>query len=213
MRCYLRLMSVSVLFALILAGCQKTVTYAEQKAREREQINDFIQENNIDVITLDEFLKDTITNNPETGPDKTRNEFVLFPDNGVYMQIIRRGTGTTLAADARKTYTCRYMEFDIANNDTLSLNYYNTDPDEMTCTRVSDTYSATFTSGQMYILYGSSVPSGWLVPMPFIKPAFYNGTPSAKLRLIVPHDQGNKNAMQSVFPCYYELTIKTEKWQ
>lgn len=199
--------------AALVTGCQKTVTYAEQKAHERETINEFIENQKIDVITLDEFLKDTITNNFETGPDTTRNEFVLFPETGVYMQIVRRGEGKVLQDGDRRVYNCRFMEHDIANDEVINLNLYENYPDVMTCTRTGDTYSATFVQGKMFSAYGTSVPSGWLVPMPYIRPSFYNGDQSSKVRLIVPHDHGNRNAMQSVFACYYEIVIMSQKWQ
>ena len=51
-------------------------TYAEQKEREAKQVRTWLANHDIDVITMSEFLKDTITNNPETGPDSTRNEYV-----------------------------------------------------------------------------------------------------------------------------------------
>lgn len=204
---------VTVMAIAFFSACQDTVTYAEQKAKERENIDNYIKANDITVITLDEFLKDTVTNNPESGPDFKKNEFVLFPESGVYMQIVRRGTGKPLLAGEKKLYNCRFMEYDIANADTLTTNLFGTDPDVMSCSRVSDTYSATFTQGVMSRAYGNSVPAGWLVPMPYLRPGFYNGAPSAKVRLIVPHDKGNSSAMQSVFACYYEITLMSQKWQ
>lgn len=212
MRHFLRMVFMTLAASVLLAGCNKTVTYAEQKEKERQSIDRFIEDNGIDVITLEEFLKDTVTDNRETGPDFSRNEYVLFPESGVYMQIVRRGTGTALQKNENKVYNCRFVEYDIANRDTVLLNLFSTNPDEMTCKRIGDNYTATFTSGYMQT-YGTSVPAGWLVAMPFIKPAFYNGEPSAKIRLIVPHDKGTSTAMQSVFACYYEIILMTKKWQ
>ena len=59
-------------------SCDDEETYADQKEREARQIRKWISDNDIDVISLSDFLKDTVTNNPETGPDFTRNEYVLF---------------------------------------------------------------------------------------------------------------------------------------
>ena len=70
----------------VFPSCDDEETYAEQKEREKNQIMDYIARNNIQVIELDEFLKDTVT-------DVNRNEYVLFSDNGVYMQIVKRGEG------------------------------------------------------------------------------------------------------------------------
>lgn len=203
----------TLLMAALMASCDDTETYAEQKAAERETIEDFIAENDIDVIELDEFLIDTITDNPYTGPDFTRNEYVLFPDEGVYVQFIRRGTGKALEDGESKMLNVRFMEYDLSDCDTTMMNLYNADPDVMTCKRSGDTYSATFKSGIMYQYYGSSVPQGWLVPMSYLKPGFYNGEPSSKVRIIVPHDQGTSTASQSVYACFYDITITHQKWQ
>ena len=100
--------------AFLTVACDDTETYAEQKDRENKQIADFIKENNIQVIRMSDFLQDTITNNPETGPDFTKNEYVLFEDNGVYMQIVRRGTGRQMQDGDRWDMTARYYEYGIA---------------------------------------------------------------------------------------------------
>lgn len=205
--------AVAVIMMASFAACDDTETYAEQKAKERKTIEEYIADNHIDVITADEFLKDTVTNNPFTGPDFSKNEFVLFPDEGVYVQIIRRGTGKPIQAGETKMYNVRYVEYSLQSQDTISMNLYNQDPDVMSCKRTVDTYQAMFKSGVMIQCYNSSVPKGWLVPIKFLKPGFYNGEPSAKVRLIVPHDQGTSNAAQSVYACLYELTLTPQKWQ
>lgn len=66
-----------VVFTLFIA-CNDDETYAEQKERENKQINSFIEKHNIDIISMNEFLKDTITSNPETGRIKAvTNMFCL----------------------------------------------------------------------------------------------------------------------------------------
>ena len=65
-------------------SCDDEETYAEQKEREARQIKDWLADNHISVISMSEFLKDSVT-------DTTLNEYVLFEDNGVYMQIVNRG--------------------------------------------------------------------------------------------------------------------------
>ena len=67
---------------LLFSSCDDEETYAEQKERENRQIRSFIESHGIDVISMSEFLVDTITDNPETGPDRNRNEYVLFNDRG-----------------------------------------------------------------------------------------------------------------------------------
>ena len=53
----LLILSVAVTFE----SCSDTETYAEQRDREREQINSFIVANKINVISEAQFLKDTVT--------------------------------------------------------------------------------------------------------------------------------------------------------
>jgi len=199
---------------MLMTACRDTETYAEQKEKERDAILAYLEDNDITVISVDEFLKDTVTNNPVAGPDSTLNEYVLFPESGVYMQIIRRGQGSTLQSGESKTYNVRYVEYDILHDDTLSLNIYQASPDVMVCSRTSDYFTASFVSGIMYTYYNSSsVPKGWILPMTYLKPGFYNGEQASKVRMIVPHTYGTSSAIQSVYPCFYELTITHQKWQ
>ena len=63
----------------------------------------------------------------------------------------------------------------------------------------------------MYMAYGSaSVPAGWLVPLSYIRLGrlVEEGDELAKVRLIVPHDQGHSYASQGVYACFYELTYQ-----
>lgn len=198
---------------LFLSACKEEETYARQKEQERLDINAFISDNGIQVITLDQFLRDTITNNPFSGPDFSKNEYVLFSDKGVYLQIIQRGTGSLMSEGERKNFTARYYEYDISNSDTLTMNLFNTSPESFYCSRVSDTYSASFISGVMFSSYGSAVPNGWIMTLPYIKPNFIGELAAAKVRLIVSHNQGTQSAALNVNPRFYEITIKSEKWQ
>lgn len=205
------LIPIVIMTAILFAGCNDTVTYAEKKELETQEIMDFISARDIQVVVLDEFLKDTITDNPETGPDKSKNEFVLFPESGVYVQIVRRGTGTALKDGDTKLYNYRFLEYNVATNDTVDMSLDLNDPDLLKCVRSGDNYSATLISGRMQ-RYGQSVPTGWLVAMPFIKPGYLNGESAAKVKIIVPHDKGTSTAMNSVTPFYYELIITSQKY-
>ena len=193
--------------SLLMTSCNDEETYADQKEREAKNIMQWISDHNIDVISLSDFLKDTITNNPETGPDTTRNEYVLFEDNGVYMQIVRRGTGTIMGSDETWFMNARYEEIYIPNGSTLSLNRFNSEPDLFYVTRTGGNYTASFQSGVMANKYGTSVPSSWIMVMPYIKPLRLNGESAAKVRLIVPHNEGTQNAAQNVYPTFYEIII------
>lgn len=197
------------LMALLAAfvSCDDEETYAEQKERETKQIKKWIEEKGIDVISMSDFLKDTITNNPETGPDITRNEYVLFVDNGVYMQIVREGDERVIEPGEVWEMNARYKEWYVGTGDVITQNQYQRDPDVFTVRRVGDNYTAYFKSGIMASAYGTSVPNAWLMVMPFIKPGTLNGSSAAKVRLIVPHTQGTQTAAQSVYPAFYEIII------
>lgn len=198
----------------VFSSCKDDdITYAEQKEREAKQVREWLDSHDIDVITLADFLKDTITNNPETGPDYTRNEYVLFEDNGVYMQIVRRGEGKVIGTDETWYYNARYNEVYLGTGDTMTMNYFQQDPDVFYVKRTGGNYTASFKSGVMANTYGTSVPSAWLMTMPFIRPGVLNGSSAAKVRLIAPHNQGTQSAAQSVYPTFYEIIISTQKWQ
>ncbi|MCQ2068212.1 MAG: DUF4827 domain-containing protein [Bacteroidaceae bacterium] len=206
---YILLGIVSV--SSFLSSCkEEEETYAEQKEREAKQVRAWLDSHDVDVITLKEFLKDTITNNPETGPDKTRNEYVLFEDNGVYMQIVRRGEGRRISSDEMWYLNARYVETYVGSGDTLTMNLYQQDPDVFWVKRVGDSYTASFQSGVMSLAYGYTVPNAWIMTMPFIAPVLYNGQ-SAKVRLIAPHNQGTQTAASSVYPAFYEIVITKQQ--
>lgn len=60
----------------------------------------------------------------------------------------------------------------------------------------------------MYNTYGTPyVPSGWLIPFNYIKVGREISSRS-KIRLIVPHSEGQSDASASVYPCYYEITYQ-----
>ena len=207
---YIALGVLTASFALSSCGDDEE-TYADQKKREAKQINNWISKQEIDVISLSDFLKDTITNNPETGPDKKRNEYVLFEDNGVYMQIIRRGDGRIMEKGDIWYMNARYLELYVDDGDTLSMNLYQQVPDVFYVKCTGGNYTSSFTSGIMTLQYGSSVPNAWLMTLPYIKPGILNGESAAKVRLIAPHNQGTQTAAASVYPVFYEIIISKQK--
>ena len=178
-------------------------TYGEQKEREKKNIQRFIESQGIKVIDMETF----IANEGVTNVDN--NEFVLFEDKGVYMQIVRKGNGKLLEDGERRYFMARYLEKNIETGDTISGNLY-ASPDYFVCKREGDSFSASFTQGYMYGIYGSSVPSGWLVPFSYITPGRPNEN-AAKVRLIVPHNEGTSAAAMYVYPAYYEITFTPEK--
>ena len=197
---------------LLFSACDDEETYAEQKERENRQIKSFLEENGIDVISMSEFLEDTITLNPESNPGTDLNQYVLFNDKGVYMQVVRRGEGRIMEAGETWFLNARYAEISISTGDTLTMNKTYQYPESLYVKRTGDQYTASFLSGMMSTYYGSSVPNAWLMMFPFIKPGFLNGASSAKVRLIVPHSEGTQSATSNVIPTFYEITISTEKF-
>ena len=192
------------LVSIAFTACEDYETYAEQKEKERAHINDFIFERGITVIDMETFVANDSTT------DVSKNEYVLFEDKGVYMQIVRKGEGEMMQDGDRGVFMARYLEYNIADGDTISGNLYASTPDYFTCERNGDTFSASFTQGYMYGIYGSAVPKGWLLPLSYITPGRPNDK-AAKVRLIVPHGEGTSNAAQYVYPTYYEITYIPER--
>ena len=139
-----------------------------------------------------------------------KNEFVLFEDKGIYMQIVRKGEGRKMESGERGVYMARYIEQNIETGDTISGSLYASSPDYFTCKRDGDSFTASFTQGYMMNTYSSSaVPNGWLVPFSYITPGRPNDK-AAKVRLILPHSQSTSMASQYVYPTYYEITYIPE---
>ena len=193
------------LFALLLTACDDAVTYSEMKEKERDAVNRFVKAKGINVISYAEFVaNDSVT-------DVARNEFVEIDD--VYMQIVNNPKS---ADDARRindgdtrNMLVRYLEYNIMDDDTISLNTYMSEPDEMRVSNNSGTYSATFTSGVMAEVYGNNVPTGWLVPFNYL---YFTRKQSnlAEVILIVPHSKGTVTATTYVYPCMYKITFQPE---
>lgn len=200
-----------VIFGLGLfsQSCNDGKTYAELKEEEREAIQRFIELNEIKVIDEDQFeAQDSMT---------AANEYVLFEETGVYMQVIERGNGKQLE-DGRHEMLVRYMEKRIAvdgTTDTLSFNNngnWYAHPDEFILTKQEDALSASFSgNGAMYEAHGSAyVPSGWLLPLTYLKVG-REISGRSKIKLIIPHSQGTSTASGQVFPCYYEITYQLSR--
>lgn len=213
--------------AAVFVACDDDDTYADRLKRERKQISAFLNKGvvippadsasgedilnvpgNIKVLTEREFyLNDSTT-------DVEKNEYVLFSGSGVYMQIVRKGTGTKLEDGQTATVINRYIEYNIATDTIQSTNRSMaqiTSPDVMICTNSYGLFSGSFASGMMKTLYQSaSVPSAWLIPLNFINLG-RNDSPDegiALVRLIVPAAQGQTDAAYNIYPCFYELSYQ-----
>jgi hypothetical protein len=205
-------------------SCSDDQTYAEQKDKERKAVDAFLKRDVtivdpsgdtvcnvgvIKVITEQEFKDQDSTTNLE------KNEYVLFANSGIYMQIVRKGVGDKIEKGQTRQIACRFIEFNILG-DSLQLrndvSYWHTNPDILAVTNSSGTFSAKFVTGEqagaMYQVYGEEkVLDGWLAPFPYIRVGRQTTAEGeiAKVRLIVPHTAGQSNAASNVYPCFYEI--------
>lgn len=200
----------------VLVSCSDGETYAEMKTKEKDAIQRFLQDNEL-VGRISPISEATFYAQDST-TDVSKNEFVLFLDDGIYMQVVRRGSGKTMVEMAKEqpdsttsqTILCRFLEYDIENADTTRTNYYvSAVVDKMQCSYAhrGRSYTGSFTEGYMQSKYGSVVPEGWLKPLDFIR-LTRNAGQIAKIRVIVPHSSGTSNAKNYVLPYYYEITYQ-----
>lgn len=202
------------IFAIIgiiaFASCSDSETYADQKKKERTAINKFIADSTINVISESTFYAQDSTT------DVSKNQYVLFESSGVYMQIIRKGCGEKIKDGENVTVLCRFKEYNLLQSaDSAQLSNMSNAwlVDKIMVKRKSGTFTASFDTGSsmMYTAYSSAaVPNGWLVPLSYVnigRPT-KEGDEIAKVKLIVPHSQGQQYAQQNVYPCLYELTFQ-----
>ena len=198
-------MCLTALFAMAFCSCDDYETYAEQKEKEKEYINDFIAQNGIKVIDMETFkAKGYVT-------DTVTNEYVLFKDKGVYMQIVRKGgpdgKGEPMA-DGKQTLLVRYQEYNIESGNLITFNWGENAPDVMTVTRNGSSFTAYFDSGYMLSYYGDVVPKGWMLPLSYVSPTRIpdaDGYQGAYVKIILPHGEGTASAGQYVYPTFYEI--------
>lgn len=198
----------SLVALLLVSSCSHYETYAEQTEKERNAIREFLSEKKINVISEATFKAQNYTT------DVNKNEFVLFDNTGVYLQIVRKGCGSPIANGETTSVLCRFKEYNILTdsliltNEVMKLSYL---VDKMNVTRTSDSFTASFVEGVMFTQYQSaSVPAGWLVPLLYINVGRLEKEEDeiAKVNIIVPHSQGHQSAVTGVYPCYYEITYQ-----
>lgn len=221
-------MALVALVVLAQYSCgSMDATYGEQKEHERDVVNSFINRNvvvklgtdtlldmgKVKVITEEEFEKQDSTTNVE------KNEFVLFANTGIYMQIVREGVGRRIKSGESCQLMCRFWEYNIMG-DSLQLTNkvpsYAARPEYMNISNNSGYISGSFdytmsTGSLMYSTYNdANVPEGWLKPLEYVRVGSQvdGNARIAKVRLIVPHSSGHSHAMASVYPCFYELTFQ-----
>lgn len=207
---YLCLLLLSI---VAYSSCSDEETYADQKKKERDAISKYIADQKINVISEETF---------EAQGEKTdtaKNEYVLFESTGVYMQIVRKGCGKPIKDGESTNVLCRYIETNLFTDSIQASNILNSSyalfVDQLSVTDDSGTFKAYFVANTSSLMsfYSSStttVPKGWLVPLRYInigRPA-KPGDEVAKVRIIVPHDQGHAYATQYVTPFLYEITYQ-----
>ncbi|MDR0977384.1 MAG: DUF4827 domain-containing protein [Prevotellaceae bacterium] len=189
---------IPALLLLLLIGlgvaCSDTKSYAELMKEEKEAIEAFIQDNDIQVISQSEFYANDSTT------DTARNEYVQLA-SGVYMQILDKGgkyeNDTVKANDI---VLVRFMEYGLIEKDTTLSNLDAVETvDAFRYTVSSSSIAGIFLDGYILTYYQSTaVPAGWLVPLAYVGNM-------AHVRLIVPHKMGHNSAMSSVYPYYYDI--------
>lgn len=206
---------VFLFLSLLTAGslfqaCDNSKTYAEMLEDEKNAVNKFIKDNDIRVISLEEFERDTVTASKEAGNEY--DEYVAF-SNGVYMQIVDRGSAENKTDTfANNNEICvRYIEEDIMTRDTTCFNVFleewgdanqlYTNPAVFRYVAEGSYVYGTFIQMDYYwasYYQSTAVPAGWLLALPFVRNY-------AHVRLIVPSKVGHSSAQQYVNPYYYDI--------
>jgi hypothetical protein len=210
---------------LVFSSCDEDETYSDRRKREKKQVEAFLKNGttvydadhsqillhvpgDINVISEEEFhANDSMTN-------VEKNEYVLFRKTGVYMQIVRKGPGKKLQDGESTTILNRFTEFNIAADSISCTNKilpYETMEDKMTVVNTGGTFTASYLSGVMSSIYQSaSVPIGWLVPLTYINIGRQDAPDQevALVRLIVPSTQGQSDANNNVYACFYEISYQ-----
>ena len=148
MKKQLNLIIMTLLAVVTLVSCSDSVTYADMKKKERNAINRYISNQKIQKISEAKFEEQGFTT------DTTKNEYVLFESNGVYMQIVRKGEGASLKPGETATVLCRFKEYNILEGDSAlqltNILQYNWLVDKMTVKNTSGTFTASFISGESW---------------------------------------------------------------
>lgn len=205
---------------VIFHSCDNQKTYAEMLEEERDGVEDFINKYNIQVISEDDFLADTVTRCEPDYPGY--NEYVAF-SNGVYMQIVKRfgkphsNIESAPSFESNNLILVRFDEKDVltdsltlaSNVNNPFLNFLNDYPTGFRYTvngtsiygqfvdepGLSSYYYYSYTMSGMY---GTSVPAGWLMALQFLKDG-------AHVKLIVPSKSGHTIAQRDVLPYFYDI--------
>ncbi len=188
-----------------LVGCNDYETYGDQKEKERKAIRQFLADSAFTVISEQQFHEQGDVT------DVSKREFVYMNDNGVYMQIVHKGCGTPIADGENSDLLVRFVEVCLLDSTVFYNDVNPYDVDVMNVRRTGNSFTASFTSGSWLSVYQSeTVPAGLIVPLPYLNMGRPRSADDhiAKVRLIVPHTQGNSNASYYVYPYYYEISFQ-----
>lgn len=212
-----------LLTGFVLQACDDDDSYGERKKKERKIIKSFIKNGTtivavdandtllyvppINVISESQFAKQDSTT------DVSKNEYVFLRTSGIYMQIVSKGVGSKLKSGETATILTRFTELNIRGDSIQesNMNVYSTAvPDVMTVSNISGNFTASFISGRMYSHYGASVPSGWLMPLNYINLGRQENEDEeiAHVRLILPDSEGQQDASEDVYACFYDITYQ-----
>lgn len=196
----------SLLGILLMESCNDGKTYAEQLEEEREMIKKFMSQHDINIISMDKFrAQDSVT---------YENEYVEFSGEGVYMHVTHQAAGDDARfAETNDLVLVRFMEVNLSTGDTIS-SYTNNGypPDEFRYTKGTSTILGQFVGGGlMQTIYGQSVPAGWLMPLNYLRLSDNSGSDRTEINVIVSAKNGQADAIQYVYPCFYKLTFQFPK--
>ncbi len=228
-----KILLVVIAFAALfsMVACDDTETYADQRNRERDSISAFLRNENIKVISEQEFKRRFEAGEELTHTSADNNEYVLFESNGVYMQVLDQGCGDYIKNGQSTEVLVRFDEYNINTrakicDDALQLsnNYAGTSfyVDKIKVTNTTGTFTGMFVEPTKSVFaltynyssytggYSGTVPSGWLVPFSWVKIGRGNseGETIAHVRLLVPHTYGSTSASSNVNACLYDMTLR-----
>lgn len=200
MRNILGLLGIIFFAVVSFSSCDDGKTYAEMMEEEREIISKFMSDSGF--VSIDQYPADGVF---------AENEFMLFSD-GLYMNVVDSGYGEKF--EDGDIVTVRFTEVNLSSQVVMSnmkSTSQGTNPDVFRYHITGSTQSGMFIYEDdseyplmMQIYQSSSVPSGWLVPLRYVRDGAY-------VRLIVPHKLGQSDAVYYVYPCYYEIQYGLSK--
>ena len=141
-------------------------------------------------------IRGTIGGNPEDG----LNPLAIVKFVAAYATFIKKNTKVTtnkivVGRDARISGP---MVKQVVLGALTGMGFDVVDIDLATTPTTELAVAGIFIKGSMRLAYGTSVPAGWLVALKYVRDR-------AHVKLIVPSKMGQQQAMERVYPCYYDI--------